>query len=138
MTERTEEEILTQAGIEVVLGGKLYSIKPLVIRDARVWRKETLELVAPLSAIAGTTSATPDAFGDALKSLLVSMPDKVIDLFFLYAKDLDRDEIEGEATEAEITKAFSEVVAVAFPLAESAPEVLTRITKGPRKGKKSR
>ena len=128
MNQRTEEDILTQAGFDVILGGRKHSIRPLVIRDAREWRRQAVELVAPLTAIAGTTSETPDDFGNAIKSLLVDNPDKVIDLFFLYTKDLKRGEIEGIATEAELTAAFSEVIAFAFPLAKSAPEILTRLT----------
>ena len=60
--------------------------------------------------------------------MTITMPDKVIDLFFKYAKDLNREEIEGIATDAEIAKAFEEVVKVAFPLAESLPKAMGRIS----------
>ena len=133
MVNRSEEDILTQAGFDVILGGKKHSVRPLVIRDAREWRRQTVDLVAPLSAIAGTTSDTPDDFGNALRALLVDNPDKVIDLFFLYAKDLKREVIEGIATEEELTTAFREVIAFAFPLAKIAPEILTRLTQPAQK-----
>jgi len=51
--------------------------------------------------------------------MLVEMPDKVIDLFFAYAKDLNREEIEAVATDSEMARAFEKVVEMAFPLARS-------------------
>jgi len=135
---RTEEDILTQAGITVILGGKEYNIAPLVIRDSREWRKKVVSLVAPVAQIAGTTSDTPDAFEQALTSLLVTMPDKVIDLFFEYAKELVRDEIEAVATDAEISQAFKEVIAFAFPLAQNVPEVIKHLYPPEKKRKRSR
>jgi len=135
--ERTEEDILTQAGIKVILGGIEYDIAPLVIRDAREWRKRVVNLVAPIAQIAGATSDTPDDFEQALTSLLVTMPDKVIDLFFEYAKDLNREDIESKATEAEMSQAFKEVVAFAFPLAQSVPNLMMRLYPAKKK-KRSR
>ena len=56
--------------------------------------------------------------------MLVEVPELVVDLFFGYAKSLNREEIEGIATDAEIAKAFEEVAAVTFPLAGSLTRVL--------------
>jgi len=136
--ERTEEDKLTQAGITVILGGKEYDIAPLVIRDSREWRKKVVDLVAPAAQIAGATSDTPDAFGQALTSLLVTMPNKVIDLFFEYAKRLDRDGIEAVATDAEMSEAFKEVIAFAFPLAQNVPGVMMHLYPPEKKRKRSR
>ncbi len=136
--ERTEEDILTQAGIKVILGGVEYDIAPLVIRDSREWRKKVVALVAPVAQIAGTTSDTPDAFEQALTSLLVTMPDKVIDLFFEYAKDLNREDIESVTTDAEMSQAFKEVIAFAFPLAQNVPEVITHLYPAKKKKQRSR
>ncbi len=135
---RTEEDILTQAGIKVTLGGIEYDIAPLVIRDSREWRKKVVALVAPVAQIAGTSSDTPDAFEQALTSLLVTMPDKVIDLFFEYAKDLNREDIESVTTDAEMSQAFKEVIAFAFPLAQNVPEVITHLYPAEKKTKKKR
>jgi len=134
---RTEEDKIVQAGIEVILGGVEYDIAPLVIRDSREWRKKVVSLVAPVAQIAGTSSDTPDDFEQALTSLLVTMPDKVIDLFFEYAKDLKREDIEAVTTDAEMSQAFKEVIAFAFPLAQNVPEVLTHLYP-PKKRKRSR
>jgi len=131
--KRTEEQIVAQAGIEVILGGKPYSIAPLVIRDSREWRRKVISLIAPIPEMTKKTTDTPEDFEQALTTLLVSMPDQVIDLFFEYAKDLPREKIESSATDAEIAQAFKEVIAVAFPLAQSAPDVITRIYSQPEK-----
>jgi len=124
---RTEEEKVSQAPITVIFGGKEYNVKPLVIRDSREWRAKTIKLVSPLPQLVSTKIDTPDEFGQVLTEMLVTMPDQVIELFFDYAKDLDRDEIEGIATDVEMARAFEEVLKVAFPLAESAPKVITRL-----------
>jgi hypothetical protein len=109
---RTEEDKLLQAPIEVTLGGKQYQVKPLVIRDAREWRKKLLAL---LSSLPGYAKENAD-FTSALSGMLVELPDQAADLFFAYAKDLNREEIEGAATEAELAGAFDQVMEVALPL----------------------
>ena len=126
MNERTEEQKLAQDAIVVILGGKEYDIKPLVIRESREWRKKVINLIAPLLKMSGVTMDTPDDFADALTQMTVTMPDQVVGLFFDYSK-LDRDEIEGIATDAELAKAFEEVLKIAFPLAESAPKAMMRL-----------
>ena len=117
---RSEDQMVSQAGIVVKLGGKEYEIAPLVIRDARKWRQKVVEVLTKLPDL---ERDGPDAFNKALKVLLVNMQDTVIDLFFEYAKDLDREEIEGKASEEDIAEAFSRVIEVAFPLAGSLPMV---------------
>ena len=125
--ERTEEQKVTQAPLMVKLGGKEYAVAPLVIREARMWRRKVVDVMSSLPEHLGVTTDTPEAFDAALKMLLVDMQDTVIDLFFEYAKDLDRDEIEGIATEEDIEEAFSRVVGVAFPLARSLPLVRQKL-----------
>ncbi|KKK73748.1 hypothetical protein LCGC14_2890700 [marine sediment metagenome] len=144
--ERSEEEKVGQLGIIVKLGGAEYKVAPLVIRDARNWRLKVANVLCDLSVqppetrrwfrfigwlvglkgkkqnTRGFTNATtddPEAFDKALKYLLVTMQDTVIDLFFEYAKDLNRKEIEAIATEEQIGEAFSRIVEVGFPLAQS-------------------
>ena len=135
-TVRTEDDKLTQASIKVIFGGKEYEVKPLVIRDSREWRAKVIKLIAPLPGLVSTTTNTPEDFGQVLTEMLVNMPDQVIELFFEYAKDLNKDEIESIATDKEMATAFEAVLQVAFPLAESAPGVLTRLY--PAKTKRSR
>ena len=127
--ERTEEDKVVQAPIEVTLGGKVYEIPPLVIKYSRPWRKKLVALVAPLPAMASAEFETNDAeFQSLFTQLLVQMPDETINLFFEYARELDRKEIEDIATDAEMSIAFAEVVKVAFPLSESLPNALKHLT----------
>jgi hypothetical protein len=121
---RSEEAVLFQDAIEVTLGGKQYSIKLLRIREAREWRKQLATLIGALPSYANVTTEDPTAFEGAISAMMVTIPDKVTDLFFAYAKDLERESIEAEATDAEVAEAFKKVVAVAFPLAR----VLTETT----------
>ena len=130
-TKRNEEEILTQAPIVVILGGAKYDVAPLVIRNSREWRKKVITLIAPLPGLSEATTRDMDQFEEALTTLVVTLPDQVIDLFFEYAKDLKQEEIELVATDAELAQAFKEVIAVAFPLAQSAPDVLARLQEEP-------
>jgi len=125
--ERTEEDKVVQAGIKVVLGGTEYSIAPLVIKDSREWRKGVVSLLSSLPQYTNVTTDTPDEFGDALNAVMVALPDKVTDLFFLYAKDLDREEIEKTATDTELAKAFEQVVEIAFPLAQSVTKTMKHL-----------
>jgi len=130
MTEqkRTEEQVVASANIIAVLGGKEYEIKPLVIRDSRAWRADVIGLIAKLPGEINKTTDDPTAFEEAFKHLLVAMPDRVIDLFFAYAKDLDRDEIESVATDVELAAAFEQIVEVAFPLTQSLPKTMGRLS----------
>jgi len=115
--KRTEEEILTQTGgIKVLLGGKAYALPPPVIRKAKLFRQHIAELSSELAKLAQVSSDNPNEFEAGIKTIMFTMPDKVLDLFFEYADNLDRETIENTATEAEIADAFGEVMKQAFPL----------------------
>ena len=116
---RTEEQIVSRTPIVVVLGGEEYSVKLLVIEDSRKWRGEVAKLLASIPQYANATTDDSVAFEKVMTAMVVGMPDTITDLFFQYAKDLNRDEIEGVATDAEMAKAFEEVVSIAFPLVGS-------------------
>ena len=117
MTEqRTEEDKLCRAPLTVVLGGETHEVRPLVIRESRAWRADVAKALGQLPKYANTSTDNPDDFAAAIDAMMVAMPDMVADLFFGYAKDLDREMIEGVATDAELATAFQEVAATAFPL----------------------
>jgi len=124
---RTEEDKLCQSGIKVMLGGKEYEVRPLVIRESREWRAKVIKLIAPLPEYVKTEIDKTDDFEKVLSIMLVTMPDQVVDLFFDYAKDLNREEIENVATDEELRIAFNEVVKIAFPLARALPETMAQI-----------
>jgi len=127
MPKRTEEQKIIRAPIKVTLGGQEYEILPLVIRDSVLWRQKVVPLLIPLPKHLATD--TPDGFEIAISELLVGMPNTVLDLFFEYAKDLNRKEIEGKATEAEVAEAFNKIVEIAFPLSRSLPGVVERLSR---------
>ena len=124
---RTEEDKLLRAPIVVTLGGTEFSIPPLVIKDAREWRKKMAKLLSKLPSYANVTTDNAEGFGIAVEAMLVGMPDEMTDLFFAYAKDLNRDEIEGIATEAEMAKAIGAVIEIAFPLVSSLTGALGKL-----------
>lgn len=113
--KRTEEEKVSQAPIKVILGGKEYDIPLLVIKDSREWRKKAAPFQALLAKYAGISIDNPEEFEQSLAEIMGSRIDETIDLFFGYAKDLDRPKIEAVATDREVVAAFSEVAKVAFP-----------------------
>lgn len=115
MADRTEDDKLALAPIVVILGGKECKIAPLVIRDSREWRKKVGPFQASLSRYASITSDNPEEFEKCLISLMVDRIDQIVDYFFEYAKDLNREKIEGIASDKEIVRAFNEVIKVAFP-----------------------
>ena len=119
MNERTEEQKVTQEPIKVVLGGVVHEVKPLPIKLSRVWRAEVVNALATLPQYAKVTTDDADLFKVGLEAMLVNMPDLVVDLFFLYAKDLNKEEIEEVATDMELAKAFEAVIAIGFPLVTS-------------------
>lgn len=137
MQERTEEDVVTQAPLEVILGGEKYEIKLLTIKEARAWRAHIRTCINDLSRYSGVSSDDPEEFLGALSTLLVEMPDSVIDLFFEYAKDLPRDAIEDVANDAEIAQAWRQVQEVAFPLTRSLEET-SQAAQENRKERRSR
>ena len=112
---RAEDAKVVQEGLKVILGGKEYTVAPLVIRDSREWRKEVGPWKAELSKYASVDSEKPEEFEKALTTLMVERIDETVDFFFKYAKDLNREEIEGIATDSEVVAAFNKVFEYAFP-----------------------
>lgn len=116
---RTEDEIMTHAPFDVKFGDKTYKIKPLGMVAQRDWRTKMSETVNGLmSGLDGTITGS-EAFFQGLRASFLKAPLEIADLFFAYAKDLDRKEIEADedATEEQLIAAFSRVMVVAFPFA---------------------
>lgn len=114
-----EEKKTPQAGVKVVLGGQEYQIKPLTIKYSSPWRKKAVELIGSLTQYADIVpdnleDFTPKDLNQALIQVLVDTPDKMGGLFFEYAKDLNREEIEEVATDYELAEAFGKVLELAF------------------------
>ncbi len=120
---RNEDDILLQRPLEVTLADKQYTIKLLPIRAQAEWRRKVVPLLSGFMALGGISTEDPAKFEAGLASILIDTPEKMLDLFFDYARDLDRDEIENTATEAEVAVAFKKIVAVVLP-----PPLLTALT----------
>lgn len=92
----------------VVLGGAKHSIKLLPLRDSRIWRAK---MISGFETLLAHKADWGDfhCVEEMLNVLFIKIPDFVVDLVFEYAKDLDRDEIESVATNAEMAKAFDQI-----------------------------
>ncbi len=126
---RTDEDKVLQSPLTVVFGGTEYSVPLLPIKEAREWRKQLSALVGKMPSYAMVTTDTPDEFEGAINAILSATPDAVADLFFAYAKGLDRETIEATANEVELGKAFEAVIEVAFPLVQSLTGAMGRLAR---------
>lgn len=114
MTPRTENEILSRAPIKTKLGESEYDIQPLAVMPQREWRKKLFaDLVPILESFNFNVDGKTMASG--LTAALLQFPEKLTDLVFDYAPDLPKEKILAEATEEQITVAFSSIMSVAFP-----------------------
>ena len=107
---RTEEQILLQEPFQVTLAGKPVTIKLLPIRPAAEWRKKFVPLLTGFFELGDISSDDPEAFAEGLIQYLSTKPDELLDLFFAYAVDLDREDIETTATEWEVAAALGQIV----------------------------
>ena len=105
---------IPQGSVKVTLGGQEYEIKPLVIKESKAWRKKVIKLLSSFSKYAEVTLDKPGDFSEALATALITMPDQMADLFFEYAKELNREEIEEVAVDYEVIEAFGKVIELAF------------------------
>ncbi len=113
--DRNEDDILLQRPIEVTLAGEPHTIKLLPIRAQAEWRRKVVPLLSGFLGLSNLSTDDPAEFEAGLASILIETPEKMLDLFFDYARDLDRDEIENTATEAEVAVAFEKIVAIVMP-----------------------
>lgn len=114
--KRTEESKLFGEPVSVKLGGVDYDLFPLVIKDSRIWKRKVAALLSTLPELASTTTDDPSQFKNAINTLMLKTPDKIIDLFFEYAPYMPREDIESKATEQELADAFKRIMEMAFPL----------------------
>ena len=124
---RTEEDKVALASVFVSLGRKEYEIKPLPLAESRVWKKQVAKMLTEGYGQMKTDASEPDKFSTALLAFIIDSPETLIDLFFSYAKDLNREEIEKVATEAEIAVAWEKVREIAFPLAQTLVQTMGKM-----------
>lgn len=119
VAERTDEQKLSMAPIEVQFGGKSYKLPVRRILKARAWREEFIKSISDIASELQGNVASLDNFVGGFAFAFLRFPEKLADLVFAYAPDLDRKLIEDEATEEELTLAFSSIMQVAFPFASA-------------------
>ena len=123
--KRTEDDKLCRSPLVVVLGGIEREIRILSIREAREWRAKLAGYLTKLPKWTSVTTDQPDDFENAMNAMMIEVPDMVSDLFFAYAKELDKKEIEDVATDQELAKAFQEVAVFALPLTGSLVQAMS-------------
>jgi len=114
--ERTETDKILQSPVTVKIGGQDYEIKPLPIKYAVPWVKKVINLLIEASVLSMVTIDTPDLWKDAYITLMARNPAQIVDLFWEYARDLNKNTLEEVATSAEIMAAFEEVLDFELPL----------------------
>lgn len=124
---RTEEQKLLQEPVVVDFGGQEYEIKPLPIVHASSWRKKFIDLMRELTDLTRITS-DDEGYMSALSNVLVNKPDELTDLFFDYAKNLNRNEIENKATSYELLNALVEVIKFEAPFLGAAARITKAMT----------
>jgi len=115
MAQRTDDQILSLAPLEVQFGTKQYPIPLLRINDSRNWRSQFIEATMMVSDEMKKDAGGIDSFMKGLGFVLVQFPEKVMELVRAYAPGLDWKTIEQEATDEQLAKAFSEIIEIAFP-----------------------
>lgn len=116
MPERDDDAKLLQEPIKVTLMGREVVIPLLSYAESRVWREQYAAFKHKAVSFAAIEEKDLPEMLKAVDYALLEMPEAVVDLFFLYAKDLKRDEVERAATEPELLAAAREVFRVASPL----------------------
>jgi len=127
--ERTETEKVLQTPIKVGLGVKEFEIKPLPVKYALPWCGKVVGLLKDIPAYAEKIDKNDLAsLGDVLQCLMAGNPALIVDLFFEYARDIDRSEIEEVATSAEIVAGFEGVLSLELPLLGSVGRTIKAIS----------
>jgi hypothetical protein len=112
---RSEEEIVGKLPILVKFGETEYKIKPLTILKAGAWRDKLVTEVNEIVDSLKGDGADSNAFTDGLAFVFLKFPQKVFDLVKSYAPDLEWEKIADEATEEQLSRAFGQIMVVAFP-----------------------
>lgn len=124
MEQRTEEQKVAQAPVMVTFGGQQYELKPLVLKKAQPWRRKFIEAINETSGLSKILSDNPEDFEKAMLKVLLDKPEQMVELFFDYADNLNREEIENSASSKEILVALEEVVAFESPFFGAALRVV--------------
>jgi len=124
-SKRTEADVVIQNPMTFKLGGVEHKVKLLPMKRSAAWRAEFSKSFGGIAGFTEVNIDNPTEVVSALETMVVKVPEKMFDLFFLYAEDLNREEIEEVAYDYEIAAAFKEIARVAFsPLLGSLVEAV--------------
>jgi hypothetical protein len=115
MAERTEIQKLLKLPAKVKLGEGEYDIKPLPLQYSLPWRDKVFNLFISSTQYSKITSDDTAAFNEAMKSVMVTSPDMIIDLFFEYARDLKRDDVLKVADSNQLLEAWGKIIEFESP-----------------------
>lgn len=102
--------------LELVFGGKPYSLPQLTALKARAWRAQLIESARALSdTLFRTSNGHDENFFSGLATAYLGFPDKILEMVFAYGKQLPQEEIRSSATDDEIITAFAQVMRAGFP-----------------------
>ena len=132
VSERTEDDVMTQSGLVVVLAGKKVAIPVASYAATKKlrgkclkWEEVCLELASKEKQFAGMTATDIDQ--TQLASMMKMkrgqnvLVDEGIDIFFLFAGDhLNREQIENSASLEELWNAFQAAYKTMSPLSSKA------------------
>lgn len=111
--KRTADHIMAQEPVIISLGGESFKIKPLVIKNARKFRKQVLELIGKAGEFeqSGNLTEVIQVIQHFFDEDLIYLVGLAIPEFA--SKDLTW--IEENVTEAELQSALGEIFSVNFP-----------------------
>jgi hypothetical protein len=102
--------------VEVIFGGKPYSVEQLPALKARAWRAQLIRSARELSeSLFRPTNGHDEHFFAGLATAYLGFPDKLREMLFAYGVELPQEEITAVATDDELITAFAAVMRVAFP-----------------------
>ncbi len=112
---RSEKEKRERAPITVHFGEQAYQIQILRITPSREWRAKLVEQLGAILEGFEITTTDSKVLSRGLISALVHFPEKLLDLVFAYAPDLEVEKILKEGSEEQVAIAFGSIFEVAYP-----------------------
>ncbi|MEN6533747.1 MAG: hypothetical protein ABFD60_07035 [Bryobacteraceae bacterium] len=114
MSERTEMEKITRAGVELVLGGRSLTFHPLPFGPAQVWLKRVIGMMGEVVEIADKAE-TQEEVMRRLQFVMVDQMAIKWELIRAWTPLFAWDEIEKDVYPDEIETAFEELMKIANP-----------------------
>ena len=132
-TRRTPVDVILERPSKVTFGGKVYEVAPAKIDQDMRWREKCGAFAGEFFGILAQFSK-PGGEIDQRAAVAAIMPmlatnglDRLMDLLFIYAPDLPRDEIEKIATLDEKVDAVVEVLQLALPFILKLAQLMSRM-----------